>query len=110
MIQGTSCDDSSFRPSWWLLLSATLVDGSLDLLYCSLTPCRLVTDITLQRKRRRVSLKKRQLEKVKAEGAEYHKLLVQRLKEQRERRCGAQGRVAGGAGCVFCLLSLMRPG
>lgn len=47
---------------------------------------RLVTDITLQRKRRRVSLKKRQVEKVKAEGAEYHKLLVQRLKEQRERR------------------------
>lgn len=48
--------------------------------------CRLVTDITLQRKRRRASLKKRSLEKSKAEGAEYHKLLVQRLKEQRERR------------------------
>eukprot|EP00195_Chlamydomonas_chlamydogama_P017847 CAMPEP_0202896230 /NCGR_PEP_ID=MMETSP1392-20130828/5242_1 /ASSEMBLY_ACC=CAM_ASM_000868 /TAXON_ID=225041 /ORGANISM="Chlamydomonas chlamydogama, Strain SAG 11-48b" /LENGTH=252 /DNA_ID=CAMNT_0049581499 /DNA_START=77 /DNA_END=835 /DNA_ORIENTATION=+ len=47
---------------------------------------RLVTPLTLQRKRRRSSLKKRGLEKSKAEAAEYHKLLVQRLKEQRERR------------------------
>jgi len=47
---------------------------------------RLVTPATLQRKRRRESLKKRSLERSKAESAEYHKLLVQRLKEQRERR------------------------
>jgi small subunit ribosomal protein S6e len=48
--------------------------------------CRLVTPLTLQRKRRRESIKKRSLEKSKADAAEYHKLLVQRLKEQRERR------------------------
>jgi len=47
---------------------------------------RLVTPLTLQRKRRRVSEKKRSLEKSKVEAQEYHKLLVQRLKEQRERR------------------------
>lgn len=49
-------------------------------------PPRLVTPAVLQRKRTRVSQKKRQQEKVKAEQGEYHKLLVQRLKEQRERR------------------------
>jgi hypothetical protein len=32
------------------------------------------------------SLKKRGLERSKAQAAEYHKLLVQRIKEQRERR------------------------
>ncbi|GIL71352.1 hypothetical protein Vretimale_2751 [Volvox reticuliferus] len=47
---------------------------------------RLVTPAALQRKRARKSLKKRQHEKNKAEAAEYHKLLMQRLKEQRERR------------------------
>jgi small subunit ribosomal protein S6e len=47
---------------------------------------RLVTPATLQHKRRRISLKKRQQEKVKTEAAEYHKLVMQRLKEQRERR------------------------
>ncbi len=47
---------------------------------------RLVTPLTLQRKRRRVSIKKKSLEKSKSEAADYHKLLVQRLKEQRERR------------------------
>lgn len=47
---------------------------------------RLVTPETLQRKRRRESIKKRSLEKSKSDAAEYHKLLVQRLKEQRERR------------------------
>ncbi len=41
----------------------------------------------LQRKRRRAALKKRSLENSKAQAAEYHKLLVSRLKEQRERRC-----------------------
>ncbi|KAJ9530812.1 hypothetical protein QJQ45_028699 [Haematococcus lacustris] len=49
---------------------------------------RLITPESLQRKRRRESLKKRGLESSKAQAAEYHKLLVQRLKEQRERRCG----------------------
>jgi len=47
---------------------------------------RLVTPVTLQRKRRRNALKKAKHEKARAEAAEYHKLLVQRLKEQRERR------------------------
>ncbi|GIL56629.1 hypothetical protein Vafri_11965 [Volvox africanus] len=47
---------------------------------------RLVTPAALQRKRARKSLKKRQQEKNKSEAAEYHKLLMQRLKEQRERR------------------------
>lgn len=47
---------------------------------------RLVTPLTLQRKRRRTSEKKRSLERSKAQAQEYHKLLVQRLKEQRERR------------------------
>jgi small subunit ribosomal protein S6e len=42
--------------------------------------------LTLQRKRRRESAKKHSLEKSKSEAADYHKLLVQRLKEQRERR------------------------
>jgi len=47
---------------------------------------RLVTPLTLQRKRHRVSIKKIQREKVKGEAQDYHKLLMQRLKEQRERR------------------------
>jgi len=47
---------------------------------------RLVTPEVLQRKRRRASAKKASLEKSKADAAEYHKLLLQRLKEQRERR------------------------
>eukprot|EP00199_Chlamydomonas_sp_CCMP681_P005624 CAMPEP_0119105854 /NCGR_PEP_ID=MMETSP1180-20130426/3702_1 /TAXON_ID=3052 ORGANISM="Chlamydomonas cf sp, Strain CCMP681" /NCGR_SAMPLE_ID=MMETSP1180 /ASSEMBLY_ACC=CAM_ASM_000741 /LENGTH=252 /DNA_ID=CAMNT_0007091023 /DNA_START=67 /DNA_END=825 /DNA_ORIENTATION=+ len=47
---------------------------------------RLITPLTLQRKRRLASLKKAGLEKSKSQAADYHKLLVQRLKEQRERR------------------------
>ena len=47
---------------------------------------RLVTPQVLQRKRRRASEKKSAIVKKKAEAAEYHKLLVTRLKEQRERR------------------------
>jgi len=47
---------------------------------------RLVTPVTLQRKRRRAALKKAKHEKARTEAGEYHKLLVQRLKEQRERR------------------------
>lgn len=38
---------------------------------------RLVTPLTLQRKRRRSALKKAKHEKSRAEAAEYHKLLVQ---------------------------------
>ncbi|KAK9808150.1 hypothetical protein WJX73_002221 [Symbiochloris irregularis] len=47
---------------------------------------RLVTPLTLQRKRKRVAIKKARHEKRKSETAAYHKLLVTRLKEQRERR------------------------
>lgn len=47
---------------------------------------RLVTPQVLQRKRRRIALKKEKLAKSKAEAAEYHKLLALRVKEQRERR------------------------
>lgn len=46
----------------------------------------LTNSQVLQRKRRRSALKKRSLESSKAQAAEYHKLLVTRLKEQRERR------------------------
>lgn len=47
---------------------------------------RLVTPVALQRKRRRAAIKKSRHERSRTEAAEYHKLLVQRLKEQRERR------------------------
>uniref|UniRef100_A0A6N2NAT5 non-specific serine/threonine protein kinase n=4 Tax=rosids TaxID=71275 RepID=A0A6N2NAT5_SALVM len=47
---------------------------------------RLVTPLTLQRKRARISDKKKRITKAKAEAAEYHKLLATRLKEQREHR------------------------
>ncbi|KAJ4701366.1 40S ribosomal protein S6 [Melia azedarach] len=47
---------------------------------------RLVTPLTLQRKRERISEKKKRIAKAKSEAAEYHKLLATRLKEQRERR------------------------
>ena len=47
---------------------------------------RLVTPQTLQRKRHRAAVKAGRIAKSKAEAAEYHKLLVQRLKEARERR------------------------
>ena len=47
---------------------------------------RLVTPLTLQRKRRRIALKKKKISKAKADAAEYQKLLASRLKEQRERR------------------------
>ena len=53
---------------------------------CVACVCRLVTPLALQRKRARKSTKKAQQEKVKAEAGEYHKLLMTRLKEQRERR------------------------
>ncbi|KAF9687336.1 hypothetical protein SADUNF_Sadunf02G0083100 [Salix dunnii] len=47
---------------------------------------RLVTPLTLQRKRARISDKKKRIAKAKSEAAEYQKLLATRLKEQRERR------------------------
>ncbi|KAL0909076.1 hypothetical protein M5K25_023600 [Dendrobium thyrsiflorum] len=55
---------------------------------CSKAPKiqRLVTPLTLQRKRARIAEKKRRIVKAKSEAAEYQKLLASRLKEQRERR------------------------
>lgn len=47
---------------------------------------RLVTPLTLQRKRARIAEKKNRIVKAQAEAAEYQKLLASRLKEQRERR------------------------
>ena len=47
---------------------------------------RLVTPLTLQRKRRRASLAKGRIAKSKEAAQEYHKLLSLRMKEQRERR------------------------
>jgi 3'-phosphoadenosine 5'-phosphosulfate (PAPS) 3'-phosphatase len=47
---------------------------------------RLVTPLTLQRKRARIADKKKRITKKKSEAAEYQKLLAQRLKEQRDRR------------------------
>ncbi|MBA0782061.1 hypothetical protein Gotri_002929, partial [Gossypium trilobum] len=47
---------------------------------------RLVTPLTLQRKRARIGDKKKRIAKAKSEAAEYQKLLATRLKEQRERR------------------------
>mmetsp|Transcript_42928 Transcript_42928/g.167828 ORF Transcript_42928/g.167828 Transcript_42928/m.167828 type:complete len:242 (-) Transcript_42928:90-815(-) len=47
---------------------------------------RLVTPLTLQRKRRRSALKKRAALKSKAEAAEYEKLIAKRNREARESR------------------------
>jgi hypothetical protein len=47
---------------------------------------RLVTPLTIQRKRSRIAEKKKRIAKKQSEAAEYHKLLAQRLKEQRDRR------------------------
>ncbi|KAE8784527.1 Serine/threonine-protein kinase SAPK2 [Hordeum vulgare] len=47
---------------------------------------RLVTPLTIQRKRARIADKKKRIAKKKSEAAEYQKLLAQRLKEQRDRR------------------------
>jgi small subunit ribosomal protein S6e len=47
---------------------------------------RLVTPEMLQHKRRKAAIKTARHEKARNEAAEYHKVLVQRLKEQRERR------------------------
>jgi len=45
---------------------------------------RLVTPLTLQRRRHRVALKKRHADKAKLDAAEYAKLLAQRAKEKRQ--------------------------
>jgi len=47
---------------------------------------RLVTPLTLQRKRHRVALKRKRISKHKAESAEYAKLVAQRQKERKEKR------------------------
>ena len=47
---------------------------------------RLVTPITLQRKRHRMAIKKNRQQKSKADAAEYQKLLATRQKEEREKR------------------------
>ncbi|KAG5042846.1 hypothetical protein JHK87_006761 [Glycine soja] len=47
---------------------------------------RLITPLTLQRKRARIVDKKKRIAKAKSEAAEYQKLLASRLKEQRELR------------------------
>ncbi|KAL5538906.1 hypothetical protein UlMin_046118 [Ulmus minor] len=46
---------------------------------------RLVTPLTLQRKRSRIAEKKKRIARAKAEAADYQKLLASRLKEQRDR-------------------------
>jgi len=47
---------------------------------------RLVTPLSLQRKRHRIALKKQRSDKNRTEAAEYAKLLAQRNKESREKR------------------------
>ncbi|RZC49102.1 hypothetical protein C5167_017527, partial [Papaver somniferum] len=47
---------------------------------------RLVTLLTLQRKRGRIAEKKKRISKAKSEVADYPKLLASRLKEQRDMR------------------------
>merc|ERR1711924_567712 len=47
---------------------------------------RLVTPISLQRKRHRMSVKKNRQLKAKTEAAAYQKLCAQRVKESREKR------------------------
>jgi len=47
---------------------------------------RLVTPLKLQRKRAREAIKKNRIAKGKEEAADYHKLVLLRVKEQKERR------------------------
>lgn len=47
---------------------------------------RLVTPVTIQRKRHRLALKKRRAAKKREDAAEYAKLLAQRMKEAKERK------------------------
>ncbi|GFP85132.1 40S ribosomal protein s6-2 [Phtheirospermum japonicum] len=46
---------------------------------------RLVTPLTLQRKRARIANKKKRIAKAKSQAADYQKLLASRLKEKREK-------------------------
>ncbi|CAG8616712.1 9762_t:CDS:2 [Ambispora gerdemannii] len=55
---------------------------------------RLVTPLTLQRKRHRFALKKRRAAASKAAAAEYATLLAKRLKEQKERKADLKKRRA----------------
>lgn len=50
---------------------------------------RLVTPVTLQRKRRRLALKKRQVESSREAANEYAKLLAKRIQEQKTKRAEA---------------------
>ena len=47
---------------------------------------RLITPLTLQRKRHVASVKKQRIASRQSQAADYHKLLALRIKEQRERR------------------------
>lgn len=47
---------------------------------------RLVTPVVLQRKRHRLALKKKRVQKKREEHAEYARLLAQRIKEAKERK------------------------
>lgn len=47
---------------------------------------RLITPQVLQRERRRAAIRRARIARKKADAAEYHKLLVTRIKEERERR------------------------
>jgi len=53
---------------------------------------RLVTPVVLQRKRRRIALKKRWAEKSRKEAGDYAKLLAQRRKEERTKRLSSKRR------------------
>ena len=47
---------------------------------------RLITPVVLQRKRRKLALKKRRTAKKREDAADYAKLLTQRMKERKERK------------------------
>jgi len=51
---------------------------------------RLVTPLTLQRKKRNIALKRRHSEKSRKEAAQYAKLLTQRKKEERAKRASSK--------------------
>jgi len=53
---------------------------------------RLVTPLTLQRRRRRIALKRRRAEAAKKAEAEYSTLLAKRIKEQKERKADLKKR------------------
>jgi small subunit ribosomal protein S6e len=53
---------------------------------------RLVTPLTLQRKRRRIALKRRRAEAAKKAAAEYAIISAKRMKEQKERKADLKKR------------------